>query len=357
MKNLLYVLAGNKDICLFYIKLAPMKYLRHLILTSFLAASFTGCFCAVPEAGNSVYTQKPDDQDALFFTPENFNISADGRTDVSAQLQTAINQLKKDKNFGINFIPEGKYLITKTIYIPEAIRLIGYGKSRPMFILKKDSPGFQEPNPADKGKASYMFWFTGDIVEPGKEIRDASAGTFYSALSNIDLKIEDGNPAAVALRTHYAQHSFVSHCDIHIGKGKAGIFDIGNIIEDVKFYGGEYGIYTTKASPGWQFMMLDTYFEDQRITAIKTHEAGLTIVRMDVKNVPSVILVDQNYWEKLFMEDCRFENISGPVVEVSNEGNAHMQVNIRNLVCSNVPVLIHYPKLNTNTVAPSRSTM
>jgi hypothetical protein len=330
-----------------------MKHKHLLILVSFLTTSVISSYCATPKTGNSIYTKKPDDPAAVFFTPENFSITADGKTDVSVQLQNAINQLKTDRNFGILFIPEGSYIISKTIYIPAAIRLIGYGKNRPVFILRKNSPGFQEPNPDDKGKASYMFWFTSSIVEAGKEIRDAGAGTFYSALSNIDLKIEDGNPAAVALRTHFAQHSFISHCDIHVGNGKAGLFDIGNMIEDVKFFGGEYGIYTTKASPGWQFMMLDTYFEGQRKAAIKTHEAGLTIVRMSVKNVPSVIMVDQNYWEKLFMEDCRFENISGPAIEVSNEDNAHMQVNIRNLTCSSVPVLVHYPKLNTNTIAPS----
>src|SRR5665811_2147438 len=98
-------------------------------------------------------------------------------------------------------------------------------------------------------------------------------------------------------------------------------------------------------------MCIRDSFEGQRKAAIKTQEAGLTIVRMSVKNVPSVILVDQNYWEKLFMEDCRFENISGPAIEVSNEGNANMQVNIRNLVCKNVPVLVHYPKTNTQTAA------
>ena len=38
---------------------------------------------------------------------------------------------------------------------------------------------------------------------------------------------------AVALRTHYAQNSYISHCDIHIGNGKAGIFDVGNEIENV----------------------------------------------------------------------------------------------------------------------------
>ncbi|MGC1392373.1 MAG: glycosyl hydrolase family 28-related protein [Bacteroidales bacterium] len=217
-----------------------MNHKISLILTGLLIYCLSG-YSAIKRT-SSYYTQKPEDPSAVYFTSSDFNISADGKTDISVMLQNAINQLKTDRNFGILFIPEGRYLISKTIYIPASIRLIGYGKKRPEFILRKNSPGFQEPNPEDKGKASYMFWFTSSIAEPGKEIRDAGAGTFYSALSNIDLKIEDGNPAAVAIRTHFAQHSFISHCDIHTGNGKAGLFDIGNMIEDVKFYGGEFGI-------------------------------------------------------------------------------------------------------------------
>lgn len=267
-----------------------------LLLLLFLLIGSISLEAAVAKSV-SFYPQKPEDTEGVYFTPENFNITADGKTDVSDQLQEAINQLKRDRNFGILFIPEGTYLISKTIYIPAAIRLIGYGKNRPVIVLKKNSPGFQEPDLNDKGKASYMFWFTSSIAESGKPVNDAGAGTFYSALSNINLTIEDGNPAAVALRTHYAQHSFVAHCDIQIGRGKAGMFDVGNFMEDVHFYGGDYGIYTTKASPGWQFMMLDSWFEGQRKAAIRTQEAGLTIVRMNVKNVPSAILVDENYWE------------------------------------------------------------
>jgi hypothetical protein len=299
--------------------------------------------------GNSIYTQKIDDPEAIYFTTEHFMIRDDGETDISNQLQAAINRLKKDKNFGIIFIPEGVYALSRTIYIPAAIRLIGYGKKRPLIVLKKNSPGFQNEDPNDKGKASYMFWFTSNAVDSTGIVHDASAGTFYSALTNIDLQIEEGNPAAVALRTHFAQHSFISHCNIDIGKGKAGIFDVGNMIEDVKFFGGQYGIYTTKTSPGWQFMMLDTYFEGQQRTAIKTQQAGFTIVRMHVKNTPSVLQVDSGYWEKIFMGDCRFENITGPAITVSNEDNANMQLNIRNLDCQNTPVLVRYPKYNNST--------
>ena len=92
---------------------------------------------------NSIYTLKPNDPEAFYFTPENYQIKADGKMDVSDALQAAINQVKKEKNFGILFIPEGKYKISKTIYVPGSIRLIGYGKKRPEFILAKNSPGFQ----------------------------------------------------------------------------------------------------------------------------------------------------------------------------------------------------------------------
>ncbi|HEY3372558.1 MAG TPA: glycosyl hydrolase family 28-related protein [Prolixibacteraceae bacterium] len=312
------------------------------------------CTVSILSAANaptrSFYTQKPNDAEAVYFTPGNFDIQANGKKDVSDELQKAINQVKKEKNFGIVFIPEGTYTISKTIYIPGAVRLIGYGEKRPVIVLAKNSPGFQTPVPEDKGLAKYMFWFTSSIVEPDKAVRDAGAGTFYSALSNIDLKIEDGNPSDVALRTHFAQHSFISHCAIQIGHGKAGLFDVGNEMEDVSFYGGDYGIYTTKTSPGWQMMMTDTYFEGQRKAAIKSQEGGLTIVRLQAKNVPVVIDIDPNYADKIFMEDCLFDNVSETALIISNENNYCNQISLRNIDCRKVPVLVKYRRSNTQTL-------
>jgi hypothetical protein len=156
-------------------------------------------------AGNinkeSIYKDRLNDPEAVYFTPGNFKITADGSTDVSDELQKAIDLIKNEKNFGILFIPEGKYRISKTIYIPKAVRLIGYGKKRPLIFLAENSPGYQDPVESDKGKANYMFWFTSSTVREGQSPQDAGAGTFYSAISNINLKIEDGNPHAVALRT------------------------------------------------------------------------------------------------------------------------------------------------------------
>jgi hypothetical protein len=79
-----------------------MKYLVFIVL------SICGCnLFSATKPSNSFYPQKPEDTQAVYFTPENFGITADGKTDVSDQLQKAINQVKTDLNFGILFIPEG----------------------------------------------------------------------------------------------------------------------------------------------------------------------------------------------------------------------------------------------------------
>lgn len=282
----------------------------------------------------SVYTQIPDDPEALYFTPENFNIAPDGKHDVSEALQFAINKLKKEKNFGILFIPEGKYLISKTIYVPKAIRIIGYGENRPEFILGKNTAGYQDEN-------NYMFWFTSNLVEEGVQPRDATAGTFYSAISNVNFRIEKGNPKAIALRTHFAQHSFVSHCNFYTGDGYAGIYDLGNEIENLKFYGGEYGISSSRTSPGWPMMMIDLYFEGQRSAAVLSRNTGMTIVSMHVKDAPVAVELQQDVADRLFMEDCLFENVKkGVVVGVENEATS--QVNLLNIMCSNVDVPVYF---------------
>ena len=322
-----------------------LKLISHCLSIAFYLMSYS-LLAATP--GESVYKQKPNDPEAVYFTPENYGLTGKN-ADVSDALQKVINDLKTEKNFGIVFIPEGEYRISKTIYIPQAIRLIGYGAKRPVIILTRNSPGFQQEVPADRGKANYMFWFVSRITGADGRIQDAGAGTFYSAMSNINLVIEDGNPHAVALRTHYAQHSFISHVDVKIGKGKAGLFDVGNEMENVRFYGGDYGIYTTKTSPSWQMMMVDTWFEGQRKAAIRTQQVGLTVVRLQAKNVPTVVEVDSSYWEKLYLEDCLFDNVKTAAISFTNEGNAQNEISLRNVFCRNVPNLVHFRTSNKYT--------
>lgn len=290
----------------------------------------------------SFYPLKPNDEHAIFLTPGAYGIVGDGKTDDTAAIQAAITDMKQKLTFGIVYLPEGKYLISDTIYIPKAIRLIGYGAERPEIILKEHAPGYDCAYPEDKGNSKYMIWFVGKLPDGSGTIFDANPGTFYSALSNIDLTIGAGNPHAVAIRSHFAQHGFIAHSRIDATHGHAGVFDIGNEMEDVTFIGGDYGIHTTKPSPGWPFVMVDCVFEGQRKAAVKSSEAGLTIVRMTARNTPIAIDSIDGYYEKLYLENSRFENISDCLLHIRLEENSLNQWNVRDTVCKNVPCIARF---------------
>lgn len=100
----------------------------------------------------------------------------------------------------------------------------------------------------------------------------------------------------------------------------------------------EYGIDTDKSAPGWPIMLLNSYFEGQRKSAILTNEGGLTIVRMKVKNVPVAVEIKEDAPDRLFMEDCIFENVQRTGLILTDAGNAATQINLRNIQCKNVPV-------------------
>ena len=289
--------------------------------------------------GLSFYTEKLTDEKAVYFTEEFFDIKNDGSADVSEQLQDAIYSVVKQDGYGVLFVPEGKYLISKTIYMPKAVRMIGYGKNRPEFILKDNAERFDVAHPEQKGGFKYLFWFTNMMQEDESLIEDANPGTFYSAISNINVKLGEGNPYAVAFRTHYAQHCFINHIDIDVQSGMAGIYDVGNEMEDIYIRGGQYGIITTKCSPGWPFVMVDTRFCGQKIAAIKTREAGLNIIRAHSINTSKFIDVEEGYFEKLIIEDSIFENMD-IFLNIAQEKNELTQIHVKNCYLKTVENIV-----------------
>ncbi len=305
-------------------------------------------FSASPLFGTSYYPNRPNDPKAVYLSGENFPVKGDGIADDSAAIQQAINQVQETTNQGIVFVPAGRYRVTKTIYIWPGIRLIGFGAQRPTFLLASNTPGFQQ-GPA------YMFFFAGGRPAGDAAPPDASPGTFYSAMSNIDIEIQGGNPGAVGVRAHYAQHCFLAHMNFRIGSGLAGIHDGGNVALDVHFYGGEYGVWTRKPSPGWQFTLIDATFEGQRVAAIREHEAGLTLIRPTFRNVPTAIDIDARYSDELWVRDGRMENVSGPAVIISNENNARTEINMENVVCRNVPIFAAYRESGRRVAGPAET--
>ncbi len=229
-------------------------------------------------------------------------------------------------------IPQGRYRLGKTIYVWQGIRLIGFGATRPVFVLGKHTPGFQE------GAGRYMVHFADNRPRAGGPLVDASEFTFYSGMSNIDFEIQDGNPAAVGVRFHVAQHSSLQHMDFHVGAGRAAIEDIGNQASDLHVYGGTYGIITKRTAPVWQFLLMDSSFEGQSEAAIHTMEAGFTLIRVRFSHLPTAIQIAPGEVEQLYGRDLQMEDVRMAALKTGNPRNCHSEVTLTNVACSGVPI-------------------
>lgn len=285
--------------------------------------------CALSASPASFYPQRLDDAKAVYLSP-----STNG--DDTAGLQAAVNRVQETTGQGLVLLAPGRYTLTNTIYIWPGIRLIGYGAERPALVLPAHAPGF-----GDAAQEKLLIFFAGGRARhspDGRAVPDANPGTFYSALANIDVEIGGGNSGAVAVRSHYAQHCFLAHMDLHLGPALAGVHEGGNVIEDVHFFGGAHGIWTAKPSPGWQLTVMDSSFEGQREAAILEHEAGLTLIRPQFRHVPAAVEIEPDWADELWVQDARLEDVSGPAFVYGLEKSPRTQINLTGLTCRNVPV-------------------
>jgi hypothetical protein len=309
-------------------------------------------------ASTSVFAAAPDDPAAV-----TVKAKGDGRTDDTAAIQAAIDAAAAKPGGGLVFLPSGQYRISKTLFLWPGVRLFGVGATRPLIVLGDATPGFQ------KGLAN-MVIFAGAKRDPAgrpvafpppgsvpfdKDVADANPGTFYSAMSNIDFKLGQGNPAATAIRFHAAQHAYLSHMDFDIGSGMAGLYHVANEAEDLHFKGGRYGILAEKTSPAWGFVLLDSTFDGQRDAAIREHEAGLTLVNVAMKNTPVGIEIDRGYGDWLWGKDVRFENVSKAGVVISNEATAYTQVGFENAVATSTPTFARFRDSGKTTLGTGKT--
>jgi len=278
----------------------------------------------------SFYTQRLEDPKAVYVAPS-------GGGDDTVTLQQAVDRVQTTTGQGIVILAPGRYYLRDTLYIWPGIRLIGYGAERPVIVLPASTPGF-----GDAAHEKVMIFFAGRRPrKPQAErssIPDANPGTFYSALANIDIEVEAGNPGAVGVRARYAQHCFLAHMDFRLGPALAGIHEGGNVVEDVHFIGGTHAIWTSKPSPGWQFTIIDSSFEGQREAAILEQEAGLTLIRPHFLRVPTAVEIEPEWVDELWVKDARLEDISGPAFVFGMEKSPRTEINMEGVTCRNAPV-------------------
>src|ERR1700744_4840252 len=65
----------------------------------------------------SYYPIRLDDPSAVYLTKDKFPVHGDGIADDSDALQQAIDRVQETSQQGIVFVPEGRYRITRTIYV------------------------------------------------------------------------------------------------------------------------------------------------------------------------------------------------------------------------------------------------
>ncbi|MGK6319266.1 glycosyl hydrolase family 28-related protein [Sphingomonas sp. DT-204] len=295
-------------------------------------------------AAESVLPVAPNDPKAV-----TVRARGDGRADDTDAIQRALDAARDKTGHGIVFLPSGRYRLTRTVVVPPGVRIFGVGPTRPVLVLGANTPGFQT------GVSTMVVFGGGDQYNVGKVpvpvptvvprdriVRDANSGTFYSSMSNVDVEIGPGNPAAAAVRFRMAQHAFLSHMDFRLGSAFAGVYQAGNVMENVHFHGGRYGIVTEKTSPAWQFTLIDSSFDGQRDAAIREHEARLTMVNVAIRDTPVGIEIDRGYGDSLWGKDVRFENVSRAGVVISNEKNVFTQIGFENALASNSPVFARF---------------
>ncbi len=326
-------------------------------------------------ASPSVFTVRPQDAQAVYLDAPEFQAKGDGIADDTQAIQDAINKVKTGIQRGIVFVPEGRYRITRTVYVWAGIRLIGYGANRPTFVLPDNTPGFQGDSTPGGGGPAYMLRFVNEPPRPrltpatapatgaapasapatGRggfyngplgppqlgagplPVPDGNPGSFFSAMNNINIEIGKGNPAAVGCRFFVAQHCYLANIDFHIGEGRAGVEAVGNEGQNLNFFGGEYGLISYSTAPSWPYLLIDSKFEGQRQACLKTDYAGMTLVRCSFKNAPVAVTITEGKWESLFMKDCTLENIRSAGVMIGNDEKQTTRVNLEDIACAGVP--------------------
>lgn len=317
---------------------------------------------ASPVFAQSVITTRPDDPAAVHLTRDDFGVVGDGVADDTAALQAAIDRAAGPGG-GVVLVPSGRYRITRTIYIWRAVRLVGYGETRPVLYLGANTPGYQQGvglmvmvsggGPPAAGARGVPFPAIGQ-VPPNTTVVDANHTTFYPGMNNIDFEVGEGNPAAVGIRFHAAQHAVLRHMNFRMGSGLAGVMQAANLVEDLHFQGGRYGIMTENTKPYWQFTVVDSTFEGQREAAIREHNAMLTVVRSTFRNVPVGIEINDKYSDQVWIHESRFERVSRAAVLISNDHNPQTQIGAQDVVCSEVPVFAHWREQDRSIAVPRR---
>ena len=105
------------------------------VLISFLLVAWLPSGAAA--ASTSVFTARPDDPAAVYVDAPDPQATGDE----TARLQAALDRAGASPGGGLVFVPAGRYRVTRTLLVWRGVRVIGYGATRPVFMLPERTPG------------------------------------------------------------------------------------------------------------------------------------------------------------------------------------------------------------------------
>ena len=85
---------------------------------------------------------------------------------------------------------------------------------------------------------------------------------------------------------------------------------------------------TKRTAPVWQFLLMDSSFEGQRAAAIKTQEAGFTLIRVNFLNMQVALQIAPGEVEQLYGRELRMTNIRSAAFIAGNARNANARTSL-----------------------------
>ncbi|WP_239930428.1 glycosyl hydrolase family 28-related protein [Streptomyces sp. COG20] len=327
-----------------------------------------------PTRYGSVYTSRPTDPTAVLLGSQSFQAHADGTGDDTAVLQAAVDEASRRgianklgdilggaRGFphgdggGIVLVPSGTYRLSAPIQVHDSVRIIGYGPSRPVFVLGPSTPGYSSGTPRE------LFGF---LRRPlGGPVSYANNDTFGTALINLDIRIGPGNPDAMGVRFGGAQLCLLQDLDIEVGDGLCGIDHNANLIHRVRVTGGQVGLRAWAASAGWQTTLLDCRFTGQSHAAVTMgNDAKLVVVRAVIAKTPRAFEAAPGQTQHLYIQDTHLDHVSDVAVTLNDSTSLpgsendlvrlSNQLTLLNCTTASTPDLLLLTPSGARTTAP-----
>jgi hypothetical protein len=283
-------------------RLAIVARTAVLVLASFGGGVSTSAFA-------DVYGRLPHGEG--FRNVRDFGAKGDGVSDDTPAFIRALEigrggKGTREKTPANVYVPSGTYLIRDTLIVYRATMLAGDADNPPTLVLKKRSPGFDDPAKPKPVIVTYGAYDT-DPADRQWAIRTDQVGgstnnTFFVTIRHLNLKIEAGNPGAWGIFWLVAQQTALRNVTIDAGMGQGCLkcfwWGGGGVMSHLKLLGGDYGWHVQETSQWaarsfelsgqrkvslwlngvWNFALLDFHFR---------HTAPMQVVGGNVSLVNS----------------------------------------------------------------------